>query len=147
MREIIGIPFSVLPEVGHLREVPLKQKLAMEALVNKDGLVAPLGFWLLTPKEKAGICNGAGSRGLGWLVPDTFHGVSVAGPADIHDYCWEIGQITFGNNLFRQNMAAVIQALPEPRRKHATRHAFIYWAAVAYIGGPIYRAGSFLFGI
>jgi hypothetical protein len=53
-------------------------------------LSSPQSYKDAAPELKALICNGAGPRRFGWLVPDTVYGLSIAEAANIHDWMyWE----------------------------------------------------------
>jgi hypothetical protein len=59
-------------------------------MIKNGVLTAPSGFWKLSKAEKESICNGAGPKGYGYLVPDTMWGLNCTPCFDIHDYCYHI---------------------------------------------------------
>ncbi len=138
MRHIWGDPITWL-DIREYAHLDLAGKLKLTRLTEKEGLVAPLGYWLLLPEEKAAICNGAGSRGFGWAVPDDCYGVSLTPAADTHDYCWHVGMIGLGNRIFRQNMLSLIDRERDDWSPLRRRRVRTYYLAVTYVGAPLYR--------
>lgn len=81
----------------------------MDFVLTETGLECPPGFLALSPEEKAAICNGAGPRRFGWLIPDTMYGLSVTPAADIHDYMYHVGwNQEEADALFKKNMHRII---------------------------------------
>ena len=114
-------------------------------LVLKGFTCAPSFYWELTEYAKKQICNGAGAKGWGWIVPDTIYGLSITEDANIHDFCYEMqyGK-DFADELFYNNMIARI----ENRVKHwwnkplaflRKRRALKYYKAVEYFGNSAYK--------
>ena len=56
-------------------------------------------YWKLSKAEKKAICNGAGPRRFGWLVPDWILLVCITEAANIHDYDYSKG----GNGCDKQD--------------------------------------------
>jgi hypothetical protein len=118
--------------------------------VGKDiELYAPTGYWLLTPAEKAVICNGAGPKGYGWLVPDTLWGLSIKEAANIHDYMYSKEYKPWSNEtkkeadrVFLNNMIRLINNASKLLRWLRLRRAQTYYEAVSHFGGPCYWHGK-----
>jgi len=109
--------------------------------------------------QKAEVCNGAGPRRFGWLIPDTFCGLCITEPANIHDWNYQFGETIEdfheANRNFKWNMLRMAEALREKeaaanpgwlRRKwneymHTRRCEIIedeYYKAVEAFGGAIF---------
>lgn len=110
-------------------------------------LYAPPEYWRLTPEQKAGICNGCGSRSTAW-VPDTIWGLSIKAACNIHDYMYHAGatqedkdeaDIVFLNNMLRIIQAETLWPVLARLRAHRAR---IYYRAVRDFGGPFFWAGK-----
>lgn len=107
-------------------------------------LYAPDKYYLLSPAMRRELVNGAGSKGYGWLVPDTIWGLSIREAANIHDYMYSLGTSIEdkeqADRVFLNNMLRIIEAanhfgsslLAYPRRFRAKN----YYRAVKYFGGP-----------
>lgn len=78
----------------------------------------------LTKKAKEFVCNGAGSKGLGWVVPDFKFGNA----ADIHDLMYTIG----GDS--KDKKWADLVFLWNMQRDGANWLAYIYFWAVKFMG-------------
>ena len=113
-------------------------------------LFAPTGYYGLTPKEKKEICNGAGPKGKGWIIPDTMWGLSIKEAANIHDYMYHVGKTiedkesadrSFLNNMLRviDNKKGFFHSVLRHLR-HA--RAKEYYNAVKYFGGPAFWSGK-----
>jgi hypothetical protein len=112
--------------------------------VAQPKLYAPPEYWLLTPEEKARICNGAGPKGYGWAVPDTLYGLSIRSAADIHDYMYHVGTTLAdkleADRVFLNNMLRIIGAKTHFKWLAwlRTRRANKYYWAVDQFGGPAF---------
>lgn len=116
--------------------------------ILKDPLFAPSGYWSLTKWERYKICNQAGPKGYGWLVPDTIWGLDIGDAADIHDYMYHFGKTIDDKNeadrVFLNNMIRII--LNETRYKVLQwlrlKRAQKYFNAVCLFGGPSFWSGK-----
>lgn len=99
---------------------------------------APIGYWAMTPEEKATICNGCGAKG-GITVPDTMWGLSIKEACNIHDHMYQVGKtygdFLFANAMFMFNLTLIIVKgsnwfTMTPRLSRATK----YFIAVALYG-------------
>jgi hypothetical protein len=112
--------------------------------VAQAKLYAPVEYWLLNPEEKSRICNGAGPKGYGWLVPDTLYGLSIKSAADIHDYMYYVGTTLQdkqeADRVFLNNMLRIIEANTsfKPLAWLRTHRAYKYYWAVERFGGPAF---------
>ncbi len=113
-----------------------------------DKLCAPRSYWNLSPKEKDEICNGAGPRNFGWIIPDTIYFLSITVAANIHDYMYHIGEDIkdkeLADRVFINNMIRLIQNHTDYDwlKKMRFRRAKIYYHAVSDFGGPAYWYGK-----
>ena len=97
-------------------KIDLEERLDNPQIFNYKGedlrkfLDAPPEYWKLTLKEHREICNRAGPKGYGWLVPDTIWFLNIGECANIHDFDYftgktikdkERGDRTFLNNMIR----------------------------------------------
>ena len=80
---------------------------------TRDGLRAPVTFWIATGEKRSRNCNGCGTAGWkGGLVPDTMWALRISAACDIHD--WMYGEGTtdadkeFADMVFLRNMIAII---------------------------------------
>lgn len=113
-------------------------------LIKVGMVVAPAGYFLLTEEEKKEVCNGAGPKGIGWLVPDTIYGVSITEAANIHDFMYVGGfSKEDADTLFLQNMLALINAHKgsEVLRYLRVARAHTYYYSVKLFGG-FFRKGN-----
>jgi hypothetical protein len=95
-------------------------------------LVAPVGFWELTPERKAEICNGGGPKGWGWLVPDTMWGLSMTDCFDIHDYDYHIRtKKRVADKRMYSNLRAKINAHGGFFRRLRLCRAWLYYQGVS----------------
>lgn len=105
-----------------------------------NGLKAPTSYWHISEGLKQIICNGAGPKGWGWLVPDTIYGLSITEAANIHDYCYYTKvDKKDADNLFFENMHALIDRgnfFLKPLRQW---RAFIYYLVVKHGGRRAYQ--------
>ena len=54
---------------------------------------APITYISASEQQKALICNGCGTKGLGgWLVPDTLYGLNITEECNIHDWMYHEGE-------------------------------------------------------
>lgn len=110
-------------------------------------LYAPDGYHDLTKKEKKEICNGAGPKGYGWIVPDTIYGLSITEAANIHDYMYHVGATIEdkkkADRVFMNNMMRIIESKSGwVLRKLRRRRVRTYYKSVKYGGGPAFWAGK-----
>ena len=97
-------------------------------------LFEPEGYKALTAAEKAKICNGCGSKGLGgWLVPDTVWGLNITDCCNIHDFMYSQGATLqdkeYADRIFLNNLVRIIDSgskfLRWLRRRRALK---MHWA-------------------
>ena len=97
-------------------------------------LFKPKGYSALSADEKAKICNGCGSKGLGgWLVPETVWGLNITDCCNIHDYMYSQGATLqdkeYADRIFLNNLVRKIDSGSKlfrwPRRRRALK---MYWA-------------------
>jgi hypothetical protein len=89
-----------------------KQNLIDEAilagivLVERSGLLAPMGYWAMTPAMHRKRCNGCGPGLLRFIIPDNLFGIVFRPACYIHDYCFgcPLCSFKFSNNLFNYNL-------------------------------------------
>lgn len=126
----------------------------------RDILFAPPEYWKLTLKEHKEICNGAGPKGYGPLVPDTIWGLNITQAANIHDYMYHTGKTIKdkeeADRVFLNNMNRIIQ---ESIKKKLDLNFFQalwlkqlawlrfqrvskYFSAVCLYGGPSFWKGK-----
>lgn len=53
-----------------------------------ERLVIPDSFLLSSAAVRGEVCNGAGPRKFGWLVPDNIWGLSITDAANVHDWMY-----------------------------------------------------------
>ena len=107
-------------------------------LIEKDGLLAPMGYWGLTPTLKAQICNGCGPGRLRFLVPNRPLGLFDFRPAcDIHDYCFSCPRCSFklANALFKFNLTRQVLKTENNVFRIGYNLVGIYVAAVKSLAG------------
>jgi hypothetical protein len=111
-------------------------------------LYAPGLYWALSPEGKADICNGCGTKGFTWLVPDSMYGLDISEACNIHDFMYVVGvdeedraeaDRVFKNNLFRIIEAKSKWAIIKILRR---RRAVTYYQAVRMFGGPPFWNGK-----
>jgi len=117
--------------------------LVADSLRTNYPLTAPVSFWMLTDKQRARICNGAGPKGYGWLVPDSLWGLNCTPCFDIHDYCYKVWhgheRKVLADQLMLENLYSWIEEYTKGRCKKPLRWlrkrgAYKYYLAVK-IGG------------
>ena len=111
-------------------------------------LFAPVDYWKLTIKRHEEICNGAGPKGWGWVIPDTIWFLNIRHIAHIHDYGYHIGTNIDDKNehdrIFLNNMIRWIlhktksKIMKWLRLKRAQK----YFNAVCLMGGPAFWSGK-----
>lgn len=115
--------------------------------MSKVSLIAPDGYYKLTPEEKASICNGAGAKG-GIKVPNTMYGLDLTEAFNIHDYGYYVGATNadkrnedrrmLSNCLIIINSAkGWFNRMLAPLRR---RRALKYYEAVYYLGKKAFLA-------
>jgi len=109
-------------------------------------LYAPESYWVASNSDRKKVCNGCGSKGFGWLVPNTIWGLSIKDCCDIHDWMYEEGfdieakekaDRTFINNMLRKIKDAS-KWLRWLRRKRAMK----YYGVVVNFGGSSFWRGK-----
>lgn len=112
-------------------------------------LFAPEAFWDLTDEQRAKLCNGCGpGKMLGFLVPDTLWGLSIAPACDIHDFMYITGETIAdkdsADRVFLNNMLRLIDANTrwDWLKYFRARKARTYYLAVRELGGPWFWAGK-----
>lgn len=111
----------------------------------KKILYAPREYWELTPEQKAEICNGAGPKGFGFLVPDTIYGLSITEAANIHDYMYHIGGHKYdkliADKAFDSNMKKIIDKGTwwNWLKKLRNHRADMYYEAVVKFGDAAFN--------
>ena len=107
-------------------------------------LYAPEEYWNLPSPIKCKLCNGCGSRGFGWTIPDTIYGLCITEACNIHDFMYNVGRTeedkmiadrTFLNNMLRIIEAGTNNSLLKWLRG---RRAHGYYLAVKMFGGPAF---------
>lgn len=72
-------------------------------LERKDGLLLPDEFFRFvayaTKKQFSDICNGAGPKGYGFLVPNTMYLLNLRIVFDGHDFCYDRFKTDDGKEL------------------------------------------------
>ena len=107
-------------------------------------LYAPTEYWNLSAKDKARLCNGCGTKGLGGLlVPDTLYGLSIESACNIHDYQYHRGSTIEdkheADRTFLNNMIRIIEAKSGILLRWIRRYrAMSYYTAVRDFGGPAF---------
>lgn len=114
----------------------------------RDILFAPPEYWKLTLKEHKEICNRAGPKGYGWLVPDTIWFLNIGECANIHDYQWYVGKTIedkdSADRSFLNNMVRWILHKTKSKIMKWLRlgRANKYFSAVCVMGGPYFWKGK-----
>lgn len=112
----------------------------------KVRLYAPASYWDLSPIIKAKLCNGCGSKGFGWSIPDTMYGLRITEACNIHDFMYKVGKTTqdkeSADRTFLHNLLRIIEAKTKNRmlRFLRGRRAYAYYLAVKTFGGPCFWA-------
>jgi hypothetical protein len=112
----------------------------MTVLITSDaGLVAPAAYFGMTAERKAVVCNGAGPKKFGWLVPDTLYGLSITEAANIHDFMYAIGHNRKeADDVFLKNMLTLINERGGFFKHLRRSRAKWYFRAVRWFGGGFY---------
>lgn len=64
----------------------------MDAIIERDGILAPESFFSLSGERKSEICNGCGAKGsFVDFVPDGAFGADFTPACDVHDYEYWLG--------------------------------------------------------
>jgi hypothetical protein len=75
-------------------------------------LYEPVTYKNATEPQRAVICNGAGPRKYGWLVPDTLWGLRITEAANIHDWMYWEGEAEeereTADTVFLRNMLIIV---------------------------------------
>lgn len=113
-------------------------------------LFAPPEYWEMkrdSPKLLKKVCNGAGPKGFGFIIPDTLWGLRITEAANIHDYQYSIYHLPWSNEerdkadrIFLNNMQRIIEAGTKwgVLKWLRYRRAKTYYNAVHIFGGPAY---------
>ena len=112
-------------------------------------LYVQYGYQKATPQQKKKICNGAGPRNFGWIVPDTVWGLRITQAANIHDWMYHHGKTIQdkqrADRVFKNNMQRLIDAKKNQWRwvkdLRYSRAAKYYWA-VDNFGGTSFWANK-----
>lgn len=115
--------------------------------MSKTRLYAPPAYYDLSEVERARICNGCGTKGLGGLiVPDTLWGLEIEDACDIHDFMWHEGSTIEdkreADRIFLNNMLRLIDGGSKWLKWIRRRRAYKYYEGVAVFGGPAFWAGK-----
>ena len=114
----------------------------------KVRLCAPTGYWILSPISKNKICNGCGTKGFGWTIPDTMYGLKVSEACDIHDFMYYAGEThqdkKVADRTFLYNLLRIIEAKSKSKILKFLRgkRARAYYLAVKNFGGPAFWVGK-----
>lgn len=101
-----------------------------------EGLVAPSLYLALRPSRKAELCNGAGPKRFGWLIPDTLYGLSITEAANIHDFMYATGSSKVAaDELFYTNMCTLVRNKGGFFMYPRLVRAWEYYKAVDMFGG------------
>ena len=134
-------------------------KYAYPGILTAVELCSYYNYTRASAVQKDAVCNGAGPRRFGWLVPDNFWGLCITEAADNHDWDYQWGETiedkkqadrTFRNNC--QRLAEALRAQEEKdgngwwvgkrwrEYKHLRRLEMIdeYFKAVDSCGGPAF---------
>ena len=136
-----------------INRIHLLSQMLNVRLVKRDGLLMLESFCFFksisTKEEYSDICNGAGAKGSGFLVPDSLYGLNMTIVFDLHDYCYNKFKSVLGKELsdlmMKVNMMLYID-------KHTTKcpfmrstllflrekRALLYYHAVDSVGGLFY---------
>ena len=96
-------------------------------------LFKPKGYSALSAGEKHKICNGCGSKSLGWLVPDSIWGLNITDVCNIHDYMYSRGTTLqdkeYADRIFLNNLVRKIESGSKLLRWLRRRRALkMHWA-------------------
>jgi len=135
-----------LEEVGKRSDNP--QIFMYKGLDLRNILYAPTEYWKLNLKEHKEICNKAGPKGYGWLVPNTIWGLNIGECANIHDFLFYVGKTIedkdAADRIFLNNMLRLINLKTKWGFVKYLRiqRASKYYAAVCIKGGPAFWKGK-----
>lgn len=109
-------------------------------------LYTQYGYHKATPQQKKRVCNGAGPRNFGWLVPDTIYGLSITQAANIHDWMYQYGKTIEdkdrADRVFKNNMQRLVDAKKNQwgwvKKLRYRRIRFMYWVVCEYGGPPFW---------
>lgn len=108
--------------------------------ITPEGLVAPSMYLALRPDRKAAICNGAGPKRFGWLVPDTLYGLSITEAANIHDFMYARGlSKVAADEIFYENMCTIVRNRGGIFMYLRLIRAWEYYKAVDTFGGFFHK--------
>lgn len=78
----------------------------------ETGLIAPASYLTNPIAVREAICNGAGPKGWGWSIPDSFLGRCVTQAANIHDWMYHFSRTEFekfiADIVFLVNMVLLV---------------------------------------
>ena len=143
IRELLGAWRQIIYLKGRRQENNM-----YDLVMSNGGLRAPREFWLLTPGKKKEICNGAGPKDYGWLVPDTIWILNITACADIHDFMYSIGTSIedkrIADRVFLNNMIRLIQTYTKAvwLKKIRLKRAKKYYMAVDLCAGAPFWHGK-----
>jgi hypothetical protein len=115
-----------------------------EKLTEKNGLVAPDSYWLLTNEERYELLNGCGPGVLSGVVPSQVFGANLKPACDIHDYIYAMPETvkdrTEADKMFLKNMTTITDREVSflPHRILARAISSIYYFAVRLFGGRLF---------
>jgi hypothetical protein len=107
-------------------------------------LYAPENYWVLPLPIKSKLCNGCGSKGFGWTVPDKIYGLCITEACNIHDFMYNTGKTAedkaVADMTFLNNMLRIIEACTTNQLLKWIRgsRAYGYYLAVKIFGGPAF---------
>lgn len=115
---------------------------------RRNGLLAPEGFWLLTPEAKSEICNGCGAKGASYnfLIPGQLLGLTITECCNIHDYGYAMGLSEADKReadlLLLTNCLRLIEDGFAALRPARRLEALAFYAAVADWGDTAFWVGK-----
>lgn len=118
-------------------------------MVRKTELWMPSGYRDLPASIKESVCNGCGSGGYGFLIPDNLLGCDISEACNIHDYMYEFARPVIGDKekadrVFSNNMIRLV--LDKGGWgwvvRLRLRLAWKYYQAVVKFGGPAFWDGK-----
>lgn len=103
-------------------------------ILNGVSLLAPESFWKATEEERHRVCNGCGSKGFGWLIPDWFLGINFEPACNIHDWMYSESKTELDKSeadiVFLNNMMRLVDAAGGLFRWARVQRAWTYYHAV-----------------
>ena len=124
----------------------LHLKLALLGRHKWVSLLFPVSYALASDMEKEAVCNGAGAKGSGWLVPDTLWGLRITEAANIHDWMYHHGKTDDdkrdADTVFYENMIAIVNKGSRIFRPMRTLRAKLYYVAVDKFGNQAFWNGK-----